>query len=92
MIVITLNYNHDDSLETSILFAVSDVNNINEIKFIQRVKEAIRPHIGNYFSLSTDEQKIESYARETLNDLKQGKNEKVLNKYTYLDFETVDIL
>ena len=92
MKVITLNHNCDDTLETELLFAVHDINNINEAEFIERIKKKIQPHIGNYFVLNTTDKTVELYAIEVLNSLKQGKNDKWLNDYTYLDFEEVEVL
>ena len=92
MKVITLNHIIVDSEETEVLFAVNDINNINEVEFIERIKKVIRPYVGDYFPLSTTDKKIESYANEVLNSLKQGKNEKWLDDYAYLDFKEVDIL
>ena len=91
MKVITLNRIIDDSEETEVLFAVNDINNINEVKFIERIKEAVRNSLSDYFSWRITDEKIESYANEILNDLKQGKSHKFLNDYNYLDFEDVEV-
>lgn len=92
MKVVTLNKNYDDSWETEVLFAINDINNLNEVEVLKRVKNAIRPFIGSYFSLDTTDEKIELRATEFLNIVKQGKNEMWLDKYVYLDLEEVEVL
>ena len=84
MKVITLNRKYDDTPETEVLFGINDINNIDEVKFIEKIKKAVRP-------LTTSE-RAESYAIEVLNDLKQGRYFGDLNFYVYLYIEEIDIL
>lgn len=40
MKVITLNRKYDDTPETEVLFGINDINNIDEVKFIEKNKES----------------------------------------------------
>ena len=84
MKVITLNRKYDDTPETEILFGINDINNIDEVKFIEKIKKAVRLH--------TTSKRAESYAVEVLSDLKQGRYFSDLNSYVYLDIEEIDII
>lgn len=88
MKVITLFNEYEDAPNKTMLFAVRDMNNVDEVEFTERIKEAIKPHVSSYFSPND----IETYANETLNNLKQGRYFKKFSNGVYLDIETIDVL
>lgn len=92
MKVVTLNIGRDDYMETEALFIIGDINNFNELEFLKRVKEEIRPHIGDCFSLNTTDEKIELQAKEFLNIVKQGGDTLWLSRYDYLELEEMEVL
>ena len=92
MKVVTLNIGRDDYMETKALFIIGDINNFNELEFLKRVKKEIRPHIGDCFSLSTTDEKIELQVKEFLNIVKQGGETLWLSGYDYLELEEMEVL
>lgn len=92
MKIVTLNIGRDDYMETQILFVVNDINNLNDVKFLEKIKKVIRTHVGDCFSLNTTDEKIELQAKEFLNIVKQGGDTLWLSRYDYLELEEIEVL
>lgn len=92
MKVITLNIYKDDSTETEVLFAINDVNNINEAEFVERIKKKLRAYVGCFFSLNETDEKLKLRSEQYLKTIKEGGDTLFLSRHDYLDAEEVDVL
>ena len=91
MKVVTLNSQKDDCWETEVLFVFSDINSVDNSKFLEKIKEGLHKYLGSIYYI-VKEETVEKYANLFLNELKAGKDHLFIEDYLYIDTEEVDVL